>query len=154
MRLNGIYLWRLLALTVVLLAGIGCGKGGNVPTTSIPGDANPDDGKNGKSSVTHPVQLTADPNPGDSPARNKLNLFPEFLIQTTLGDIKVRLNTEKAPATVDNFISNYASVGFYEGTVFHYVEKGFMVAAGGYSPALAQVHAYTGSQRSPQRPLQ
>lgn len=143
MRLNGIGVGRIFGWAFVLLALAGCNKGGSVPTTSIPGESGAEEGKGTRNSVTHPVQLTADPNPGDSPARAKANLFPEVLIQTTAGDIKVRLNLEKAPTTVDNFLSNYVSAGFYEGTVIHYVDNGFMVAAGGYTATLAPKPTHT-----------
>ena len=42
----------------------------------------------------------------------------------------------KAPRTVDNFLRTYVDHGFYDGTVFHYVERGFMIAAGGFSKDL------------------
>jgi cyclophilin family peptidyl-prolyl cis-trans isomerase len=43
------------------------------------------------------------------------------------------LNTAEAPQTVENFIYNYVDTGFYNGTVFHYVDSKSMVAAGGYT---------------------
>lgn len=143
MRLNGFNFWRVCGLLAVMLTTVGCGSGGSVPTTSIPGES----AKAAPTAVgdipTLPVQLQADPNPGDSPARPKMNLYPEVVIQTSLGDIKVKLNMEKAPATVDNFLSGYAGGGFYEGTVFHYVEKGFMVAAGGFTAKLEAKPTHT-----------
>lgn len=51
-------------------------------------------------------------------------------IKTNLGTIRVELNQEKAPITVANFLS-YAKEGFYEGTIFHRVIKGFMIQGGG-----------------------
>jgi len=54
------------------------------------------------------------------------------LLQTTAGDIKIKLNKQKAPVTVSNFVDNYVATGFYKQLVFHYVEKNFMVAAGGF----------------------
>ena len=41
-------------------------------------------------------------------------------IQTNLGDIVVELDHEKAPITVDNFLS-YVDSGFYNGPIFHRV---------------------------------
>lgn len=58
---------------------------------------------------------------------------PEVLLQTTLGPIKVRLHADKAPITVTNFLEHYVANGFYTGTVFHHVDVGFMVIAGGYT---------------------
>jgi len=57
---------------------------------------------------------------------------PEVLIQTNKGSIKVELDREKAPATVDNFLT-YVDEGFYNGTIFHRVIPGFMIQGGGYT---------------------
>jgi cyclophilin family peptidyl-prolyl cis-trans isomerase len=71
----------------------------------------------------------------------KPNLYPEVVIETDLGEIRVRLNAEKAPITVDNFLQNYVNRGSYENTIFHHVEKDFIVVAGGYAPDLTPVEA-------------
>lgn len=47
-----------------------------------------------------------------------------------MGDIVVELDQEKAPKSVANFLE-YADAGFYDGTVFHRVIKGFMIQGGG-----------------------
>ena len=52
-------------------------------------------------------------------------------IKTTLGDIQLELDAEKAPKTVENFLA-YINEGFYDGTVFHRVISGFMIQGGGY----------------------
>ncbi|MGN1061416.1 MAG: peptidylprolyl isomerase [Candidatus Coproplasma sp.] len=44
-------------------------------------------------------------------------------------EIKVELYPEKAPNTVNNFIS-LANSGFYNGLIFHRVIKGFMIQGG------------------------
>lgn len=51
-------------------------------------------------------------------------------LHTTLGDIAIELDHEKAPKTAANF-QKYAEDGFYEGTIFHRVIDGFMVQGGG-----------------------
>ena len=51
-------------------------------------------------------------------------------IKTSVGEIKLELNDEKAPITVENF-KNIVSSGYYEGTIFHRVINGFMVQGGG-----------------------
>jgi len=56
---------------------------------------------------------------------------------TTLGDILLELDHEKAPATVDNFIS-YVESGHYQGTIFHRVIKNFMIQGGGFDPSMHQ----------------
>ena len=52
------------------------------------------------------------------------------VIKTTKGDIKVELDKEKAPITVDNFMA-YVEDGYYNGTIFHRVIKNFMIQGGG-----------------------
>lgn len=52
-------------------------------------------------------------------------------IETSLGDIEVELNAEKAPISAKNFI-DYVSSGFYDGTIFHRVIPDFMVQGGGF----------------------
>ncbi len=59
------------------------------------------------------------------------------VITTSLGDITVELNAEKAPKSVENF-RQYAKDGFYNGTIFHRVIDNFMVQGGGFTPDLKQ----------------
>ena len=54
----------------------------------------------------------------------------QVIIKTSEGKIKVELNDEKAPITVENF-KTIANSGYYEGTIFHRVINGFMVQGGG-----------------------
>lgn len=52
-------------------------------------------------------------------------------MHTTQGNIVVELNENEAPKTVANFLQ-YAREGYYSGTTFHRVIKGFMIQGGGY----------------------
>lgn len=54
----------------------------------------------------------------------------QVIIKTSAGDIHLELDGEKAPITVANFVA-IAKSGYYEGTLFHRVIKGFMVQGGG-----------------------
>ena len=54
-----------------------------------------------------------------------------------LGKIELVLYPEKAPATVENFLSLVKS-GFYNGLIFHRVIKGFMIQGGGMTPEFDQ----------------
>ena len=58
-------------------------------------------------------------------------------LNTNHGAITISLNSEKAPETVANFIS-YAKDGFFEGTIFHRVIKGFMIQGGGFTADMDQ----------------
>ncbi len=51
------------------------------------------------------------------------------IFKTEKGDITVELFADRAPLTVENFI-NLARAGFYDGTTFHRVIKGFMAQGG------------------------
>ena len=62
---------------------------------------------------------------------------PSVLIKTSMGDITVELNVEKAPKTVENFLQ-YVKDGFYNGTIFHRVINNFMIQGGGFTPDLRQ----------------
>jgi len=57
---------------------------------------------------------------------------PRVRLQTSMGDIVLVLNAEKAPKTVENFLG-YVQDGFYDGTIFHRVIDGFMIQGGGFT---------------------
>jgi peptidyl-prolyl cis-trans isomerase A (cyclophilin A) len=61
---------------------------------------------------------------------------PQVALKTSMGEIVLELNPEKAPITVDNFLK-YVKSGFYKGTIFHRVIDGFMIQGGGMD---AQFH--------------
>ena len=48
------------------------------------------------------------------------------------GDMIAELYPEKAPKTVENFLK-LVGEGFYSGTIFHRVIRGFMIQGGGYT---------------------
>ena len=58
-------------------------------------------------------------------------------LTTNHGDILIELDAEKAPKSVENFLS-YVRKGHYDGTVFHRVIKGFMVQGGGFEEGMKQ----------------
>ena len=59
------------------------------------------------------------------------------LLTTNHGTIKLELDAEKAPKTVENFLS-YVRDGHYNGTIFHRVIDGFMIQGGGFEPGMKQ----------------
>jgi peptidyl-prolyl cis-trans isomerase A (cyclophilin A)/peptidyl-prolyl cis-trans isomerase B (cyclophilin B) len=61
---------------------------------------------------------------------------PQVSLKTSMGEIVLEMNQEKAPITVGNFLK-YVKSGFYKGTIFHRVIDGFMIQAGGMD---AQLH--------------
>jgi cyclophilin family peptidyl-prolyl cis-trans isomerase len=58
---------------------------------------------------------------------------PQVLIETSMGDILVQLDAEKAPISVRNFLT-YSAEKFYENTLFHRVISNFMIQGGGFTP--------------------
>ena len=62
---------------------------------------------------------------------------PQVKLQTSMGDITVELDAEKAPISTENFIS-YVNDGFYDGTIFHRVIADFMIQGGGMEPDMSQ----------------
>jgi peptidyl-prolyl cis-trans isomerase A (cyclophilin A) len=54
------------------------------------------------------------------------------VFETSLGNIEIQLDRQKAPITVENFVK-YVKAGFYDGTVFHRVMPGFIIQGGGFT---------------------
>jgi peptidyl-prolyl cis-trans isomerase B (cyclophilin B) len=65
------------------------------------------------------------------------NSAPQVKLQTSLGDVVIKLNAAKAPVSVENFLS-YVKDGHYDGTIFHRVIPGFMAQGGGFTEKWAQ----------------
>lgn len=62
---------------------------------------------------------------------------PRVRMDTTLGVIELELYPDRAPRTVENFL-RYVNDGFYNGTIFHRVIKGFMIQGGGFTTDMTQ----------------
>ncbi|WP_346355516.1 peptidylprolyl isomerase [Azotosporobacter soli] len=103
MRKNGTVLLTLLAIVLLVLTA-GCA---GVPSQP----AKPD-----KPVEQAPVQTPSGKN-------------PIAVFETSKGTFKVELNADKAPQTVNNFVS-LSRKGFYDGLIFHRVIDGFMIQGG------------------------
>jgi cyclophilin family peptidyl-prolyl cis-trans isomerase len=57
---------------------------------------------------------------------------PVVVIETSMGNITVELNQDRAPISVENFLG-YVKDGFYDGTIFHRVIANFMIQGGGFT---------------------
>ena len=62
---------------------------------------------------------------------------PMVKIETSAGDIVLRLYADKSPKTVENFLG-YVERKHYDGTLFHRVMEGFMIQGGGFDVDLKQ----------------
>ena len=60
-----------------------------------------------------------------------------YRMTTTMGDIVLELDAEKAPISCENFDS-YVKSGHYDGTIFHRVIDNFMIQGGGFAPDMSQ----------------
>jgi peptidyl-prolyl cis-trans isomerase A (cyclophilin A) len=58
-------------------------------------------------------------------------------METSMGNVKIQLDPQKAPISVKNFI-DYVKSGFYNRTIFHRVIPGFMIQGGGFTAELKQ----------------
>ena len=58
-------------------------------------------------------------------------------LQTSMGDIVVKLDEAAAPVTVKNFLT-YAEEGFFDGTIFHRVIPNFMIQGGGFTDEMTK----------------
>jgi len=58
-------------------------------------------------------------------------------LSTSMGDIVLELDTQRAPTTAANF-AQYVREGHYDGTIFHRVIGSFMIQGGGMTPDLRE----------------
>jgi cyclophilin family peptidyl-prolyl cis-trans isomerase len=81
------------------------------------------------------AQSPAGTAPGAAPAAASTR--PMVVLETSLGSIKIALDRDKAPKSVENFLE-YVRSGHYDGTIFHRVIPGFMVQGGGFDASMKQ----------------
>jgi len=70
-------------------------------------------------------------------AKSQERSKPLVKLETSMGEIVLELNPEKAPATTANFLQ-YVKDGFYNGTIFHRVIGNFMIQGGGFDANMKQ----------------
>lgn len=78
-------------------------------------------------------KMKSDPKaaPTTQPAKSDAK-HPRVVLETSMGNVVLELDAEKAPITVENFLK-YVDDGFYDGTVFHRVMPTFMIQGGGFT---------------------
>ena len=59
------------------------------------------------------------------------------LMRTSAGDLTIELYPNEAPRTVQNFLQ-YVEDGFYDGTIFHRVVRGFVIQGGGFTAEMRE----------------
>jgi peptidyl-prolyl cis-trans isomerase B (cyclophilin B) len=114
-------LWQNLLMVLVLGTWLGCGA-------TAPADP--------KSPVlSSPSVGSADNDAPSTPAEGPVS--KQFLMKTSLGEIVLELDYDKAPKTCANFES-YVAKGHYNGTVFHRVIGTFMIQGGGMDSLMTE----------------
>ena len=63
--------------------------------------------------------------------------YPVIEMSTSMGMIKLELYPDKAPTTVENFLT-YVRDGFFDGTIFHRVVPGFVIQGGGFTADMTE----------------
>jgi len=79
---------------------------------------------------------------GTPPTQEGANMPKNVIVvmETSMGTMKLELYPDKAPITVQNFLS-YVDKGFYDGTIFHRVIPDFMIQGGGFEKGMVQKSA-------------
>lgn len=67
----------------------------------------------------------------------KGSTMTNVIIETSMGNIEIELNNEKAPISAENFLK-YVDSGHYDGTIFHRVIDNFMIQGGGFSAGMKE----------------
>ena len=128
-RPAAVFLSVFLGWFLVLPGPVGYGQSSAVPKAPAPKSVPP---AGSRQVQAPPLQAPADvPSPGN----------PVVVVTTSLGDIRAELFKNQAPVSVDNFL-RYVSEGFYAGTIFHRVKKGFMIQGGGFTESLVEKPAH------------
>jgi cyclophilin family peptidyl-prolyl cis-trans isomerase len=70
---------------------------------------------------------------------------PVVVLDTSMGEITIELDPEKAPRTVENFLK-YVDDKFYDNLIFHRVIPTFMIQGGGFD---AQLNEKREGKRAP-----
>ncbi len=70
-------------------------------------------------------------------ALNLIRIITMITFSTNMGDIQIELDFDNAPVSAKNFLQ-YCQEGYYEGTIFHRVIKGFMIQGGGMEVGMAE----------------
>jgi cyclophilin family peptidyl-prolyl cis-trans isomerase len=112
-------------LPLVACCIFGCGQKGPAPAAAGASSAEPS--QTATSLAVTPASTTRINQKTSKP------IDPMVVLHTSAGDITLRLFAEKAPRTVDNFLTTYVQRSFYDQTIFHHVEPGVMLIAGGFT---------------------
>jgi cyclophilin family peptidyl-prolyl cis-trans isomerase len=114
----------------------GCGAGNEEATE--PGTAATDAG--GEAGSSEAVQDPAAHRP-PAPEGNAAPFPATVVMETSMGNVTIELDHDKAPLTVENFL-RYVEDGFYDGTIFHQVFPGAVILGGMFTSDLTEKPAH------------
>ena len=83
----------------------------------------------GGSSEEAPAEEPAETEQAEEPAAEPIGIHHAEIVIKGFGTVKVELDGDTAPITVQNFM-DLANEGFYDGLTFHRIMEGFMIQGG------------------------
>ena len=123
------FVWLLACVLLIALAA-GCG-GGEPPAELETEAAAPASVAPGDSAEEAGLEV-AEEDLEDGGFDLATGVYPVVEMRTNVGTMALELYPDKAPKTIDNFLS-YVRGGFYDGTIFHRVVPGFVIQGGGFT---------------------
>ncbi|HWB09504.1 MAG TPA: peptidylprolyl isomerase [Pirellulales bacterium] len=125
----------LTALSLIALLSGGCSHSSDQTATDDrgteeTGGADDPPANDGAGSVAQGGKTSKQPQPRGP-------YYPTVTLKTNLGDLTIKLDPQAAPRTVNNFLT-YVENGSYNQTIFHQVDKGYIVLGGAYTADLSE----------------
>ena len=117
-------------LVLALLCCVGCSEQPNGQNQSSKTQTNQK--TTSPTEIMKETETMENQSPESTPSAN-----PRVKLTTSMGDIVIELNPQKAPITTENFL-RYVNEKFYDGTIFHRVIPTFMIQGGGFTPGMNQ----------------
>lgn len=138
--------WMVLVLAGCMLVGCQDGQDFSWPWEKTPAKSPAETAKSPADSTKSEQESQPQPVPppaadAKTPKEAKPSMTesanPKVVLETTKGNMTLELYPDKAPKTVENFLT-YVDDGFYNGTIFHRVIPGFMIQGGGFTSEMQQ----------------
>lgn len=127
------FAWLIASVLLIALAA-GCG-GGSEPETETEAVAPPPAAPGDSAEDAGLEESDEDIEEGGSDIAT--GAYPVVEMRTNFGTVALELYPDKAPKTVENFLS-YVRAGFYDGTIFHRVVPGFVIQGGGFTAEMVK----------------
>jgi peptidyl-prolyl cis-trans isomerase B (cyclophilin B) len=136
--LNQIQLPKLIAGLLLMLMLVACGsENKSDESSSVESSTTSEQAATTDSSTPSDTTTSSETKTDSKEMTTETNSSPSVVLKTSMGDIVLELDAEKAPLTVANFL-DYVKDGHYNGTIFHRVITGFMIQGGGFEPGMNQ----------------